>query len=239
VPEEKAATSQSVKYPGCKQTVFHAKNSGINQMAPKKQRKKIYLGWRLHGRIVARFAMYWALYHVIVLQALCGRDFLIYETAVLNGKQQVSFEEFVSSLVSQHLWVVLLAVAVFPVMLWEIVRLTHRFVGPLKQLGSEFRRLAEGGDIRAIKFRQGDFADEVEEAFNQYVASQLAARESESVSAACAGENGRPSVPRWPVAERHEPSYSMNGGELASLLQNSQSRKLTEDVKALASNRGG
>ena len=97
-----------------------------------RQRKRIYLGWKLHGRIVAQFALYWFVYNVVVLQGLCGRDFLVYASAVLNGKQQIPFDEFLYSLVKQHVWLIALAVAAFPLILWETVRLTHRFVGPMK-----------------------------------------------------------------------------------------------------------
>jgi methyl-accepting chemotaxis protein len=196
------------------------------------QRKKIYLGWKLHGRIVAQFALYWLVYHVVVMQGLCGREFLMYGTAALNGKQQIPFDEFLYSLARQHVWLIVVAVAAFPLILWEIVRLTHRFVGPMKQLESELRRMAKGEAVRTIRFREGDFAEGVEEAFNEYVASRHAASTNVAATAACESVNARPDAPATAVGARQE-SFCLGGDELASLFHGSPIEKLNENVKSV------
>jgi hypothetical protein len=183
-------------------------------MTSKNPRKKTYLGWKVHGRIVARFALYWALYNCILWQLLCARDFLQSESSVLEGKQGISLGERLQSIGRDNAWIVAVAAIVFPMLLWEIVRLTHRVIGPLKRLEGVLNRMVDGETIREVKFRDGDLIESFEKTFNRYLASLQA---NPTAAAASAFENAHPPGPPTSVAE-HSGSESIHGDEFASLL---------------------
>jgi hypothetical protein len=186
-------------------------------MTSKNPRKKTYLGWKVHGRIVARFALYWALYNCILWQLLCARDFLQSESSVLEGKQGISLGERLQSIGRDNAWIVAVAAIVFPMLLWEIVRLTHRVIGPLKRLEGVLNRMVDGETIREVKFRDGDLIESFEKTFNRYLASLQTAGATATAAAASACENVHPSGPPTSVAGLPE-SESMHRDELASLL---------------------
>ncbi|MDA1049225.1 MAG: hypothetical protein O3C40_01935 [Planctomycetota bacterium] len=84
----------------------------------------------------------------------------------------------VGSLVYQawlDFWPALLASSlVFPVIVWDLLRLSHRFVGPMIRLKNAMRDLADGKQVRPISFREGDFWCEFSAEFNR-VAARLEA----------------------------------------------------------------
>jgi hypothetical protein len=102
-------------------------------------------------------------------------------------------------------------------LLWEIVRLTHRVIGPLKRLEGVLNRMADGEAIREVKFRDGVLIESFEKAFNRYLASLPAADANATTAAASAGENAHPPGPPTAVAEHREPG-SMDDEELTSVL---------------------
>ena len=57
-----------------------------------------------------------------------------------------------------HIQVSLLAsLAVLPIMLLDILRLSHRWVGPLFRLRASLHQLSLGEPIQPIRFRDGDY----------------------------------------------------------------------------------
>ena len=187
-------------------------------MTSKKPRKKIYLGWKLHGRIVARFAMYWALYNFIVWQCLFGREFLLYESSLFDGRQPITFGEFLQSFASQYGWMIVFAIIVFPMMVWEIVRVTHRIIGPLKRLEGVLQRMADGEIIQHVKFRDGDLIESFEKAFNRYLAALHAANANATAAAAFASETAHPATPPTAMSAHRAPPVPIDSNELLSEL---------------------
>jgi methyl-accepting chemotaxis protein len=189
-----------------------------SQMRPKKsRRRKIYLGWKLHGQIVARFAMYWALYNLLFWQALCAAEFVQRQSGLLSGNQQIHTTLFVESYLRQNGWMVLFAVAFTPLFLWDIVRLTHRIVGPLKRMENVLYRMADGQFIDQIKSREDDLFEGFEKAFNTYLASLHAPQANPTAVAASASENAHPKIRATAAGASSEP---LDSDEFASLLHN-------------------
>ncbi len=60
-----------------------------------------------------------------------------------------------------------------PIYLWDVVKLSHRFVGPMHRLRTVFRDLANGGRAPRIRFRAADFWHEAAEDFNAFYQSHL------------------------------------------------------------------
>ena len=75
-------------------------------------------------------------------------------------------------------------IAMLPFFIYDTLRLTNRFVGPVFRLRRELRRFAEGGDFQPIRFRGTDFWNDLAVQFNHLVErvkaaeKQVAANES-------------------------------------------------------------
>ena len=57
-----------------------------------------------------------------------------------------------------------------PMVILDIVRVSNRFVGPLVRLRRSLRELARGEKVEPIRFREGDFWQEIAEEFNAVAA---------------------------------------------------------------------
>jgi signal transduction histidine kinase len=64
----------------------------------------------------------------------------------------------------------LASLLVLPVIVWDLLRLSHRFVGPMIRLRNAMRDLADGKQVRPISFREEDFWCEFAEEFNRLAA---------------------------------------------------------------------
>ena len=55
-----------------------------------------------------------------------------------------------------------------PVYVWDIVKLSHRFAGPMLRLRGILNELADGGRATQLKFRPGDFWQDTATDFNRF-----------------------------------------------------------------------
>lgn len=58
-------------------------------------------------------------------------------------------------------------VVLAPIFLWDLVRLTHRFAGPMVRLRREMHNLANGRQVAPLHFRDRDFWKELATDFNR------------------------------------------------------------------------
>lgn len=65
-----------------------------------------------------------------------------------------------------YLPVLLCLIVLVPVMAWDAMRFTHRLVGPLVRLRRAMQEVAGGTAVPPVRFRQGDYLDEVRDDFN-------------------------------------------------------------------------
>ena len=68
---------------------------------------------------------------------------------------------------------------VLPLVMIDVVRLSHRFVGPIIRLRGAMRRLAAGEQVQPIQFRDHDFWQELAGDFNEVAKRVPAETESE------------------------------------------------------------
>jgi sensor histidine kinase YesM len=50
---------------------------------------------------------------------------------------------------------------------WMGLKLSHRVAGPLHRLKQEMLRTAQGGEVTRLKFRDGDYFEELADAYNE------------------------------------------------------------------------
>jgi hypothetical protein len=72
-------------------------------------------------------------------------------------------------LLSRH-WPILVAItAIVPFFVYDTIRFSHRFAGPISRLRRELSRFEQGADVFPIEFRKGDFWRDVVERINNVV----------------------------------------------------------------------
>jgi hypothetical protein len=160
-------------------------HSDMNAKASR--RKKVYLGWKEHGHIIVRFATYWFAYNFMVWQLLDAKAYLKYVVSLSRTDERMTFAEFTLSLLRQNGWIVAFALLFGLIFVWDIVRLTHHIVGPLKNVENLLYRMAAGESVAEVKFRKGDLlGGGFEQAFNAYLASLQKTENAKAVETAAA-----------------------------------------------------
>jgi methyl-accepting chemotaxis protein len=134
-------------------------------------RKKVYVSRMIQGRLLQRLAMYWGLYHLVLWHTMFLYRCLQYRGELLAGGQPVPFAELYGGFVAQHYSVVVCALAVFPIVFWDMLRQTHRVAGPLVRFQNALRQLAAGEPVERIRLRKGDLVLELQDAFNEFLES--------------------------------------------------------------------
>ena len=78
----------------------------------------------------------------------------------------------------RHAQTLTLMVLICPFFIYRSVKFSHRFAGPIWRLRREIRALNDGGPIAPVRFRKGDFWEDLADDFNG-VLSRLARAEQQ------------------------------------------------------------
>lgn len=142
-------------------------------MDPKKLRKKSFVNRKLQGKFLTRLVGYWAFYHLVLWHSLFVVDLMRNELgSVVVDAPRRSFGELYANFAEGHKVMLFLMVAMLPVVLRDMVRLTHQVAGPLVRFRDALRKLADGQQVEKIKLRDGDLLTEFQDAFNAFLASE-------------------------------------------------------------------
>jgi hypothetical protein len=122
-----------------------------------KNRSRKFIDRPIQGALVLRVLVYW------IVSALVQVLVVAYMSIVAGSDSvHVHAEEF--------WWHIKLAAVssmlILPFLLLDIVRLSHRWVGPIYRLRSGLKSLAQGDTIPPLVFREGDFWQELAADFN-------------------------------------------------------------------------
>jgi hypothetical protein len=146
----------------------------------KSRRNRIYLGGMLQGTLVKRLAIAWTVYNVLLFHGLFVVSCLE-APAAADGDAHQSWVDRYESFAWQNRLLIFGACTAGPILLYDVVRCTHRVAGPLVRLENTLLRMAQGETIREIKFRKGDWLTSLERALNVYLASRVAAASEKRV----------------------------------------------------------
>ena len=132
-------------------------------MKPQWYRKKILVNQRVQGRVLLRVLWLWGLYHVVLWHVMFLFRFFQYCGERLTGGEVRPFSDLYGEFVDNHYSMLVCAVIVLPYLVWDVLKLTHRFVGPLVQFQRCLANLARGEMVREVRIRKGDFLGELQE----------------------------------------------------------------------------
>jgi hypothetical protein len=121
------------------------------------KRKQLFVDAKVQGALLVRAVWYWV---VCVLAAAL----ILLNWRMITGPVRPFFSRF------DELWfhfgpVFLASLLLLPIIAFDSVRLSNRFVGPILRIRRTLRALARGEQVKPIKLRDNDFwhelADEV------------------------------------------------------------------------------
>ena len=121
-------------------------------------RKQIFVDPKVQGALVFRVIAYWVVcVMTIAIMLLCWRMLTGPARMPLTHLDDMWFH-FGPALIASFI--------LLPLVIYDIVRISNRFTGPLFRLRRSMRELAAGKDVKPIRFRQGDFWQDLAEDFN-------------------------------------------------------------------------
>ena len=125
------------------------------------QRNRFLIDPKVQWAIIRRMTMHWSL-TILALMAIGISVQMVYAP----GNQ--SFWEAIARSFGAQTPLLCLMFVLYPVYVWDIVKLSHRFSGPMLRLRGILNELADGGRASQLRFRPGDFWQETAIDFNRF-----------------------------------------------------------------------
>lgn len=124
-----------------------------------RKRRKLFVDTKVQGSLIRQLIIHWSLaYLLIFLYAFTMQSFS-------NGFA-LSLKENVVALWQQYGLLALVMVVISPVFIYDSIKLSNRFVGPMISFRNALNQLAKGEDPKPVKFRQNDFWKELSKDLN-------------------------------------------------------------------------
>ena len=121
---------------------------------PKTLRRRLFVDYKLQGTIVARIVLYWL-----------GCQFT---TAVLlfGFKAATGGEHIADDMSAFYRCALFGTVGFLPLAVIDMVRLSHRFAGPMLRFRRAMQELGRGEPVEPLRFRDGDYWQDLATEFN-------------------------------------------------------------------------
>lgn len=127
-----------------------------------KKRKKTLVDAEVQGGILRKIAVHWAMFFLCNAMALMIWIRLFEQPDADWGQTLAdTFRRFLPFFV--------ITIALIPAFVWDTMKLTNRFAGPILRLRNAMAEINAGRSIAPIKFRSNDFWQELAPSFNQLV----------------------------------------------------------------------
>lgn len=142
------------------------------------KRSRLFIDPQVQGRLLCRVVAYWIM-GVTVIGALAGLQVWVESHgAPLSVVLNRALLAFGPALIA--------AVVLLPLILFDALRFSNKFSGPMHRLRNEVRRLADGTSYAPIVFREGDYWYDLAQEFNR-LAERL--EQAEAVAAKSNSKN--------------------------------------------------
>ena len=126
-------------------------------------RKKLYVNHDVQRSLILRSIIHWYFYMSAILLTV------VIVTVVRDPSQDAIRLLFKSVVYFSP--AILASVLLLPLFIWDILKASNKVAGPILRLQNEMSRLSKG-DVKELRFRNGDHWSEVADGFNA-LAAQL------------------------------------------------------------------
>ena len=126
----------------------------------RKARSSKFVDSAVQGFLARRIIAHWCVF--------CGVSlFCLFALECFLGDPNMSLGSRLSAVASQYSFFILLMFALIPVFVFDTIKVSNRFAGPVLRLRNEMRRLADGQNVAEVKFRDDDFWRDLSDEFNR------------------------------------------------------------------------
>lgn len=135
------------------------------------KRSKIFVNRGIQGSMALRFGMYWVVYHICLWHGAFMYFFLRARLSLLTGGEgpMMSVSELYGKFMADYLPITVTALLLLPIVVYEMIRQTHRIAGPLVRFSNALQDMKDGKVIQPVKLREGDMLTDFETLFNEFV----------------------------------------------------------------------
>ncbi len=123
------------------------------------KRGKVYIDRIVQGTLARRIVVHWCVFFALSMISLTALEFFL-------GDPELSFAGHLSVIWGKYAFFVILMVSILPTFVYDSMKLSNRFAGPVMRLRESIRDLAQGENVEELKFRENDFWRELSEDFN-------------------------------------------------------------------------
>lgn len=136
------------------------------------QRKKLFVNAGIQGKMALRFGFYWVIYHLCLWNGAFMYFFMRSRLSQLtgSGEPMLSLSELYSKFLSEYLPLTMAATLLLPIVIYELIRQTHRIAGPLVRFSNVMKEMMAGKTVQPVKLREGDMLTDFEKLFNEFIA---------------------------------------------------------------------
>lgn len=137
----------------------------------KSKRKKLYVDPVVQLQLMRRIVLHWlSFFGIAVVLALC------FEMLFESPFEPLSV--LVGGVFARHGLLLIALLALIPAFVYDTVKLSNRFAGPMLRFRRAITQLADGETLAPLKFRDGDFWKDLADDFNR-VLERLAKAEAD------------------------------------------------------------
>ena len=123
-------------------------------------RKKKYIDSAVQGAMARRIIQHWLTFFAVLFVLLP------LWRLIQTGSLSAPFSTMIIESWKETLPVLLILAAMIPIFVWDTIKLSHRFAGPMYRFQKTIQSLAAGEEVAPIRLRKGDFWHNVADDFN-------------------------------------------------------------------------
>ena len=138
------------------------------------RRHKHFVDLAVQGALARRITLHWLIFLAMACLALP-----LWQLRS-HGVFSSSFSQMMTEGWVAMAPVFIILIAMLPIFVWDTVKFSHRFTGPMCRFQKAIRSLAAGEETRSIRLRKGDFWTEFADDFNQMLERVESDRENAS-----------------------------------------------------------
>lgn len=131
----------------------------------KHERRHYFVDRQVQGKLLGQLVNCWAV-SLLTAGGLTIAGWIFVSPGVSGF---VGPDSFMTKILPMVLVGLIAATLALPVMLWTMVRITHRFAGPMFRFKRHLREAAETGQLVPLRFRDDDEWQELADSYNELV----------------------------------------------------------------------
>lgn len=123
------------------------------------KRSRTLVDTEVQGGLIRRVALHWVVFFI------CNTIALTFWIRLFE-QPDADWGQTFGDTIRRFLPFFVITVALIPAFVWDTLKLSHRFAGPITRLRNALIDLKEGRAVAPIKFRDNDFWQEMASNFN-------------------------------------------------------------------------